>query len=124
MKFRKDKDILKRLGFSLGAILVGIFVLLFIKPITTIGLFLISSGVMGLIISLRLASKPKDYFLQDERSVRIKEKAGYYAYEIMLSLAAIIYGSSYSEAVPLINSFQRFFGWSSLGYRTVLFLDT
>ena len=98
MKFKKDKDILKLLGFSMGAILVGIFVLLFIKPITTSGLFLISSiglflilsGVLGLIISLRLASKPKDYFLQDERSVRIKEKAGYYAYEIMLSLAAII----------------------------------
>jgi uncharacterized membrane protein len=90
MKFRKDKDILKLIGFSLGAILVGIFVLLFIKTITIIGLVLISSGIIGLITSLRLASKPKDYFLQDERSVRIKEKAGYYAYEIMLSLAAII----------------------------------
>ncbi|MCX9015035.1 MAG: DUF2178 domain-containing protein [Candidatus Methanoperedens sp.] len=90
MKIRKDKDILKLLVFSLGAILVGISVLLFIKPITIIGLVLITSGILGLIISLRLASKPKDCFLQDERSVRIKEKAGYYAYGIIQSLAAII----------------------------------
>jgi uncharacterized membrane protein len=92
MKFRKDKDILKLIGFSLGAILVGIFVLLFIKPITIIGLVLISSGIIGLITSLRLASKPKDYFLQDERSVRIKEKAGYYAYELMWKIAILIGG--------------------------------
>lgn len=90
MKFRKDRDILKFLGVSFGFVLVGIIILLFIQPIAIIGIISISSGLMGLIIGLRLASKPKDYFMEDERSVRIKEKAGYYAYEVMVSVVAII----------------------------------
>ncbi len=90
MKFRKDRDILKFIGVSFGFVLVGIIILLFIQPIAIIGIISISSGLMGLIIGLRLASKPKDYFMEDERSVRIKEKAGYYAYEVMVSVAAII----------------------------------
>ncbi|MCX9012775.1 MAG: DUF2178 domain-containing protein [Candidatus Methanoperedens sp.] len=90
MKFRKDRDILKLFVFSLSAILIGILVILFIRPIAIVGLISISSGLMGFIIGLRLASKPRDYFLQDERTVRIREKAGYYAYEIMVSVAAVI----------------------------------
>ncbi len=91
MKFRKDKDILKLLGFSFCIILVGILILLFIPRISTIGIFSISSGAVGLIIGLRLASKPRDYVFQDERSVRIREKAGYHAYGIMSLTAVIIW---------------------------------
>ncbi len=53
----------------------GIFILMFIHPIAAIGI------LMGLIIGLRIISKPKDYFLQDERSVRIKEKAGHISWK-------------------------------------------
>lgn len=91
MKFRKDRDISKLLGLSFGFILIGILILWFIPPIDTIGIFSISSGVVGSLIGLRLASKPKDYFLQDERSVRIREKAGYHAYGIMSLTAVIIW---------------------------------
>jgi len=90
VKFRKDRDISKLLGFCLAAILAGTFIIWFIPQITIIGVISISSGLMGFIIGLRLASKPKDYFMEDERSVRIKEKAGYQAYEIIVSVAAII----------------------------------
>ncbi|MCZ7382917.1 MAG: hypothetical protein O8C64_15280 [Candidatus Methanoperedens sp.] len=90
MKFRKDRDILKLLGFCLAAILAGTLIILFIPRITIIGVISISSGLMGFIIGFRIASKPKDYFMEDERSGRIKETAGYYAYEIMVSVAAVI----------------------------------
>lgn len=97
MKFRKDKDIIKLLGFSFGVILTGIFILQFIPQIDIIGVFSISSGLVGLLIGLRLASKPKDYFLQDERSVRIREKAGYHSYGIMSLMAVIIWLLSLSK---------------------------
>ena len=94
MKFRKDKDILKLLGVSLGFVLIGIIILQFIQPIYIIGGFIggffISCGLIGFIIGLRIASKPENYFKEDERSLRIKEKAGHIAYGIMVSVAAII----------------------------------
>ncbi len=97
MKFRKDKDIIKLLGFSFGVILAGILILLFVPQIDTIGVFSISSGLVGLLVGLRLASKPKDCFLQDERSVRIREKAGYHSYVIMSLMAVIIWLLSMSK---------------------------
>ena len=63
MKFRKDRNILKFFGVSLGFILVGIIILLFIQPKAIIGVVSISSGLMGLIIGLRLASKPPSLLL-------------------------------------------------------------
>lgn len=103
MKFRKDKDILKLLGFSFGIILAGILILLFIPQIGTIGIFSISSGIVGLIICLRLATKPIEYFLEDERSKRVKQKAGYYAYEIMSITAAAILVLSVLKLSPLLT---------------------
>lgn len=90
MKFRRDGRILKFMAVSLGAILVGILILLFIQPIAIIGLALISSGLVGLMVGLRIASKPINYFTEDERSMRINEKAGYSAYIIMTFVAVII----------------------------------
>ncbi len=52
-------------------LMVGIFILMVIHPIGAIGILIV------LIIGLRIISKPKDYFLQDEWSLRIKEKAGH-----------------------------------------------
>jgi uncharacterized membrane protein len=114
MKFRKDWDILKLLGFCLAAILAGIFILLFIPQITIIGVISISSGLMGFIIGLRIASKPKIYFMEDERSGRIKEKAGYYAYEIMVSVAAIIMFLNILRLSPLLTPSSDFFNGALL----------
>ena len=90
MKFRRDRRILTFMVVSLGAILVGILILLFIQPIAIIGLTLISSGLVGLMVGLRIASKPIDYFIEDERSMRINEKAGCNAYIMMTFVAVII----------------------------------
>jgi uncharacterized membrane protein len=92
MKFRKDGRILKFMSVSLGIILVGILILQFVQPIAIIGLIFISSGLVGLMVGLRIASKPVNHFIEDERSVRIKEKAGYSTYGTMTYVAIIILG--------------------------------
>jgi len=78
------------MSVSLVSILIGIFILLFIQSIAIIGIILISCGLVGLVVGLRVSSKPVDYFQEDERSVRIKEKAGYSAFVTMLSVTGII----------------------------------
>jgi len=114
VKFRKDRDISKLLGFCLAAILAGTFIIWFIPQITIIGIISISSGLMGFIIGLRLASKPKDYFMEDERSGRIKEKAGYYTYEIMVSVAAIIMFLNIVKLSPSLTPSNDFLGGALL----------
>ena len=42
---------------------------------------------MGLI----LATKPKDFFMQDERSIRINEKAGNYAFWAVMTVILAMY---------------------------------
>ncbi|MDF1533427.1 MAG: hypothetical protein P1P69_02850 [Methanosarcinaceae archaeon] len=97
------------MGISLGVILIGIFILQFIKPIAIIGLILISSGLVGLVVGLRISSKPVDYFLEDERSVRIKEKAGYSAYGMMTSVATIIMFLKILKIFPSLTPSSDFF---------------
>lgn len=109
MKFRRDGRILTFMSVSLGVILIGILILQFIQPIAIIGLILISSGLMGLIVGLRIASKPVNYFIEDERSVRINEKAGYGAYGIMTSVAVIIILLGILEISPLLTPSNEFF---------------
>ena len=90
MKFRKDKDITKFIGISLCAILAGIIIILFIEPVSVFGFILILGGLIGLVIGLSVATKPKCDLIEDERSVRVREKAGYSAFIAMLLIATII----------------------------------
>ncbi|MCZ7355472.1 MAG: hypothetical protein O8C66_13300 [Candidatus Methanoperedens sp.] len=90
MKFRKDKDIIKFIGISLGALLAGIIIFLFIEPISTIGFLLIIGGLIGLITGLIAATKSKEDLIEDERSVRVRKKAGYSAFIATLLIGAII----------------------------------
>ncbi len=89
MKFRKDRDIIKFIGISLGAILAGIIIFLFIEPFNTIGFILILIGLIGLTTGLIVATKSKEDLIEDERSVRVREKAGYSAFIATLMIAAI-----------------------------------
>jgi uncharacterized membrane protein len=109
MKFRRDRRILTFMGISLGVILVGILILKFIQPIAIIGMILISCGLVGLMVGLRIASKPVDYFLEDERSVRIKEKAGYSAYGMMTYVAVTIMVLKMLKISPSLTPSSDFF---------------
>ncbi len=109
MKFRRDGPILTFMGISLGVILIGILILQFIQPIAIIGHIFISSGLVGLVVGLRIASKPVYYFIEDERSVRIKEKAGYSAYGMMTYVAVIIMLLKMLEISPSLTPSSDFF---------------
>ena len=90
MKFRTDKDIVKFIGISLGAFIAGIIIFLFNESFRTIGFLLIMSGLIGLTAGIISATKSKDDLIEDERSVRVREKAGYSAFIATLLIAAMI----------------------------------
>ena len=89
MKFRKDKDILNFIGFSLIAILAGIIIFLYIQAISIFGFILIIGGVIGMFIVLLVTFKIRQDLIEDERTVRAREKAGYYALLSLLYFAGI-----------------------------------
>ena len=90
MKFRTDKDIIKFVGISLCTILAGIIIFLFIESINVFGFILILGGLIGVVTGLSVAAKPKCDLIEDERSVRVREKAGYSAFVAMLLIITII----------------------------------
>jgi len=90
MKFRKDRDIIKFIGISLGAILIGLIIFNYFQTISIFGFILILSGLIGFIIALKVASKPKQELIEDERSVRVNEKAGYHTFWALLCIGALI----------------------------------
>ena len=50
----------------------------------------ILAGLILTVGALHNATKPKEDYMQDERSVRINEKAGYHAFAMMLVLIVVI----------------------------------
>lgn len=70
-----------------GALMVAFFQA---KQVQMFGAGIILGGIMLALMSLYNSTKPKDYFIQDERSVRIKEKAGYHAFWIILLMISTI----------------------------------
>jgi uncharacterized membrane protein len=98
MKKRKDKDILRFLGMGLGLVLLGIIILRIVPDVVgrtwtfpyVIGGLFILGGTMLIIMSLCTATKTKEDLVQDERSVRINEKAGYHAFWIVIGTMALV----------------------------------
>lgn len=92
MKIRKDKNILQFFAMSLMMILSGALAIAFfqLRQVQMFGAGIILGGLMLTIMALYTSMKPKDYFIQDERSVRINEKAGYHAFWIMFGMGAFI----------------------------------
>ncbi|MGB7532308.1 MAG: DUF2178 domain-containing protein [Halobacteriota archaeon] len=98
MKIRKDKDILRFLGMGLGLVLLGIIILWIVPDVVgrtwtfpyVIGGLFILGGTMLIIMSLCTATKTREDLVQDERSVRINEKAGYHAFWILIGTMALV----------------------------------
>ena len=97
-KKRKDKDILRFLGMGLGMVLLGIIILRIVPDVVgrtwtfpyVIGGLFILGGTMLIIMSLCTATKTREDLVQDERSVRINEKAGYHAFWILIGTMALV----------------------------------
>lgn len=92
MKFRKDKDILRFSSIAALLILAGILMMNILPGPTYpgIGYTLISMGVIVLIMAIIAAARPKEDLTQDERSKRIKEKAGYHAFLILIVTMSLV----------------------------------
>jgi uncharacterized membrane protein len=92
MKFRKDKDILRFSGIAVLLIITGILMMSFLPDPTYpgIGFALIIMGIIAIIIAIIIAAKPKEDLVQDERSVRVNEKAGYHAFWILLVTMGLV----------------------------------
>ncbi|MDY0385867.1 MAG: DUF2178 domain-containing protein [Methanolobus sp.] len=88
MKIRKDKDTLRFLGVALGMLLLGL--VLWQLQFYGIGTGIIIMGLVLTVMFLHTATKPREYFIRDERSVRINEKAGYHAFLILLICISIL----------------------------------
>jgi hypothetical protein len=63
MKFRTDKDIIRFIGISLGAILIGIIFFIYIQAISIFGFILIIGGLIGLFIVLLVTFKIRQALL-------------------------------------------------------------
>jgi hypothetical protein len=89
MRFRKDKDILHFFGMSLGMILFGLIISFFIQPIV-IGAGLIFGGFVLLVIGLHASTKPKEYYIPDERVTKNTDKAGHHAFWSVLLVITVL----------------------------------
>lgn len=94
MKLRMDKDILRFSGIAVLLILVGILMMSLLPGITYfgIGFILLIMGVIAIVIATITAARPKEDLIQDERSVRVNEKAGYHAFLILIATMALVQG--------------------------------
>ena len=113
MKLRMDTDILRLLGIGGGLIFIGILFALFV-PLHFIffgaGFLLILMGIMTIIMAIYDSTKEKVDIIEDERSVRIKEKAGNNAFGFLFMSMAILQlinllgrlKLSYTDAMPLL----------------------
>lgn len=88
MKFRKDKDILRFIGMSLGMVLLGAIISLFITPIFGAGFIL--GGLVLLVTGLYVSTKPKEYFIPDERIMKNTDKAGHHAFWLVLLVITVL----------------------------------
>lgn len=89
MKMRKDKDVLNVFYISLSMILVGIFI--WILHIHALGGGLILGGSVLLIANIYFATKPRTEVVADERIKRINDKAGHYAFWVVLLFLSILF---------------------------------
>ena len=88
MKIRTDEDVRNNLMLSMGSIALGSAILML--GFDNIGYGWILAGLILTLGALYNATKPKEDFIKDERSVRNKEKAGYHAFSTMLILIVIL----------------------------------
>ena len=75
---------------SLGMVFLGVIISLLSSPIFIIGGGLILGGLVLLVTGLYVSTKPKEYFIPDERVIKNSDKAGHHAFWLILSVITIL----------------------------------
>lgn len=83
-----DKYNLRFIGVIIGMFLLSI--VMWHYNYHGAGFAFIIMSLMFTVMFLYVSSKPREYFIRDERSIRINEKAGYHSFGILLTSMAII----------------------------------
>jgi uncharacterized membrane protein len=92
MKFRRDKNILRLSGIAILLIIASGIMLGFPPDYSYfgIGFALLLMGIIAIVAVITAAITPEEYLIQDERSARVDEKAGYHAFCILLLTMALL----------------------------------
>ena len=90
MKFRKDKDILRMLAMSVGMIMVGIVLCLSAQFLFFVGGGFVLGGMIMTVMTIYVATRPKEQLVPDERTNKNMYRAGYNAFWIILLVIAIM----------------------------------
>ena len=85
---KMDKYNLRFIGVIIGMFLLG--GTLWHYDYHGAGFTFIIMSLMFTVMFLHVSSKPREYFIRDERSIRINEKAGYHAFMILLVCTSIL----------------------------------
>jgi uncharacterized membrane protein len=88
MEIRKNKHTMQILNTILGMLLLGLILWQF-QFYEVGGLLIIVASMLALMF-LYTTTKPQEYFIRDERSERINEKAGYHTFWILFVCLAIL----------------------------------
>ena len=92
MRFKRDKNILRLSSGALLLIIASGIMLGFTPDYSYfgIGFALLLMGIVAIIAIIAAAITPEEYLIQDERSARTDEKAGYHAFCILLLMMALL----------------------------------
>jgi len=112
MKFKNDRDILRFLGIAVLLTITGILMMCFLSGPTyfRIGFALTLIGVTATITAICVAATDKLGLIADERFMGISEKAGYYAFWLLIATMALLQlinimwelNLEYSDVVPYL----------------------
>ncbi len=92
MKFRRDMNILRLSGIAILLIIASGIMLGFSSDYSYfgIGFALLLMGIVAIVAIVTAAVTPEEYLIQDERSARVDEKAGYHAFCSLLLMMALL----------------------------------
>jgi uncharacterized membrane protein len=88
MKFGRDENILRLSGVAVLLIITSGIMLVFTPDYSYFGtgFALLLMGIVAIVAAVT----PEEYLIQDERSARVDEKAGYHAFVILLLAMALL----------------------------------
>jgi len=92
MRFRRDKNILRLSSCAILLIIASGIMLGFTPDYSYfgIGFALLLMGIVAIVAVIVAAITPEEYLIQDERSARGDETAGYHAFCILLLMTALL----------------------------------